>query len=163
MIPEAKIAEAQGDDLRRSHAGEAETEHQLVAEADLPVAPAGREQLPEGLLMGQPAGWVLALDLAVEAGDPPERVVPVGERLDERAGRPSPAGRTSGGTCVTRERRFRTVLLATGRSEAGAPAEHLGVGQLRWDGSARSSGRGRRARRRTGAGSSGWGTAPRTR
>ena len=47
MIPEAEVAEAQGDDLRRAHPGETETEHQLVAETDLPVAPQVESNCPK--------------------------------------------------------------------------------------------------------------------
>ncbi len=58
---------------------------------------AGGEELAEGLLVGQPAGWVLALDLAVEAGDPAEGVVPVARAPRRGPDRRALRGRTSGG------------------------------------------------------------------
>jgi hypothetical protein len=65
-----EVAHLESDDLGRPQPGQAQAQHQLVAPADLPVPGAGAEQPPEGLVVGEPAGRMLGLDLAVEAGDP---------------------------------------------------------------------------------------------
>jgi hypothetical protein len=115
VVGEPKVADP---DLGRLHAGESEPQHQLVPHADLAVAPASGEELSERLVVGEPAGRVLGLHLGVEAGDSTKGLVR-SVSTSTMAGSASPWRTHHRRNVVTRDNRFRTVLLATG---SGIPA-----------------------------------------
>lgn len=96
---------------------------------NLAVAPAGDEQLSEGLVVGEPACRVLGLDLAVEAGHTTQRVVPVGERIHQRRlgvtlpDTPAEEGCHRGQTIAD-------AVVGQRPADAGTPAQAVGLTQL---------------------------------
>lgn len=82
LAVQPEVPYAEGRDLGYSHPGQPQSQHQLVPATDVGGV-AGPEQLAVGLLVGQPAGGVLALQLPVDGGRRPERILPALELLDE--------------------------------------------------------------------------------
>ena len=127
-----EVADRQGDDLGRSDPGQAQVQDELITHADVPVSLAASEQPPESLLVGEPAGRVLGLDLAVEPRHTPQRVVPVADGLDDRrSGVALPDAPTQEGG---RQRQAVADGVVGGRTPgARAPPEHVGrvaVGEI---------------------------------
>jgi hypothetical protein len=82
-IVRVDVPHPQGDDLRCPHPRQAKAQNELVPHPDLAVTATAGEQSPESLVVGEPASRVLSLELPVEPGNPPQRVGPVAQGLDE--------------------------------------------------------------------------------
>lgn len=78
----AEIADPEPDDLGDSHTGQVEAQDQLVPPTDI-ARITDSEQDAVRLLMGQPPGRVLTLQLPVERRRVPERVLPALQLLDQ--------------------------------------------------------------------------------